>query len=841
MKYFIKWQWLMAIALLCAISTANVLAATAPVNVRVQPSGNTFASAYVLSTEQRTLFGNVEGGAGTYECQWSFSDGTPTTAWTAVTNPRYVTVDHTYATSAAHWARLSCRDSVNPLDTDSATIEMFVTSAESLNRQKNSAIDQGLRYAYQGRINTGTYTGCFTGDGIYTASTGMALLAFENHGHNLDSSDEDIYKPMVEGGLQCLFDRYAQSVTMAPQACVPSPEAGIPVSTNGIGIRFQTTNQYYTPFALMAIVNSGTKATGQSTIVSSSNLVVNGMSLYDIVVDIRDYLAWSMTDGNCSTAPGSRGNGWRYGENYSSVDNSFVQWPNLALSEAEERWQIEITPDVKIQVATWLAYSQTNNGAFGYDFPGSWDNMAKGAAGIIGLHYLGGTLADPAVQNALDYMGTQYHFTSTGGGCFGGCHWDRPYHMYAFYKAMKLYGITSFVDSSGVAHDWETEYQRFLADPAEGNLIWDAGRKAARFDLVRYWYSSNDSNNYTGLAMLAPEVSSLPPQADAGNDQIVLPNQVVSFDGSNSFHQDPTKAIVSYDWDFDASDGLWWNTVAVPGAGEGDSGLMVTNSYPETGSAADYTVTLRVSDNGQTPANPDAVMTDLDTMNVHVDTQQVAPIAVTNGPWAAVPGQIVTFDGSASYDPNPGDSIVSYEWDLDGDTVFNNPDGSDGTPVTPGDWSIVQKTFIIPVSNLATLRVTDTFGAQGSSTDNFIAIGLAYVENYQTCWRVRQNRFSNRFGISVTVENIGNADIDNLILTLTSVPSNRHIVSDLSDLGNLTSGAQVATACDYAAKTADIITDVNRRISPTGDWSWQAEFDSGGEHYVIPNLPPLLP
>lgn len=69
----------------------------------------------------------------------------------------------------------------------------------------------------------------------------------------------------------------------------------------------------------------------------------------------------------------------------------------------------------------------------------------------------------------------------------------------------------------------------------------------------------------------------IPPVADAGPDQTVIPGETVTFDGSGS--SDPDGTIVSYEWDFcDGATG---------------SGETTTHVYASTGT---YTVTLTVTD-----------------------------------------------------------------------------------------------------------------------------------------------------------------------------------------------------------------------------------------------------
>jgi hypothetical protein len=438
--------------------------------------------------------------------------------------------------------------------------------------------------------------------------------------------------------------------------------------------------------------------------------------------------------------------------------------------------------------------------------------------------------------------------------------------MYAFYKAMKLFGITDFN-----GHDWEADYAANII----ANSGWDAGRKAAYID-DQFSYWDRSFATYVGVAMLAEEVAALPPVAEAGTYAgDYAPLQQVNLDGSASYHLDPGKGIVLYQWDFDAGNGLWWDAGVVPPAGQGALGITASfNLPPYTGNPGDYPrsqiVTLRVLDNGVPQ------MADTDTASIRIVVENANPVAVTNGPWAGLPYfpnpadpgkcqmsdpndifdadcKAVVFDGRGSYDPNSGpplnDTIVAFAWDIDGDGAFNEANGEDGWPVTPGDYSLVRKIFNAPSSGLATLRVTDTFVAQGISSAQFVSIALAYVTDYRNCWLVKTGRFTERRGIAVTFTNIGDEPVTNLVATLKTVPTNRTIVSGVSNLGGslpggvLNPGGSATTACSTppAPNTADIVNDINLRVPATGSWTWQAEFDADGVHYVIPNLPALAP
>ena len=81
-------------------------------------------------------------------------------------------------------------------------------------------------------------------------------------------------------------------------------------------------------------------------------------------------------------------------------------------------------------------------------------------------------------------------------------------------------------------------------------------------------------------------------------------------------------------------------------------------------------------------------------------------VAPLSGPWPLD----VDFDGSASYDPDaPDDSIVFYEWDFEGDGVYD----WSGDDTTSG---ITSYTYGASGAYNATLRVTDNGGATGTQS-----------------------------------------------------------------------------------------------------------------------------
>lgn len=161
----------------------------------------------------------------------------------------------------------------------------------------------------------------------------------------------------------------------------------------------------------------------------------------------------------------------------------------------------------------------------------------------------------------------------------------------------------------------------------------------------------------------------------------------VSFDASASY--DPDGEIVSYRWEFE------------PGSTR--VGMNVTYIFRAPGS---YPVTLTVED------DQGATSSVVKTITVgEVPPQKPVPI-FTYTPQKPQLGQQITFDASASYDPDG--TIVSYKWDF-----------GDGTTA---DGVVVTHKFGTPGNYIVTLTVTDDDGASASQTAAiFLTSGKAQI------------------------------------------------------------------------------------------------------------------
>jgi hypothetical protein len=88
------------------------------------------------------------------------------------------------------------------------------------------------------------------------------------------------------------------------------------------------------------------------------------------------------------------------------------------------------------------------------------------------------------------------------------------------------------------------------------------------------------------------------------------------------------------------------------------------------------------------------------------------PVAHANGPYTVEINGVLALEGTGSFDPDPGDAIVSYDWDLDYDGTFDIMGNVLTIP------SAVRESFgINTVGNYPiTLQVTDNHGATDTVT-----------------------------------------------------------------------------------------------------------------------------
>ncbi len=163
----------------------------------------------------------------------------------------------------------------------------------------------------------------------------------------------------------------------------------------------------------------------------------------------------------------------------------------------------------------------------------------------------------------------------------------------------------------------------------------------------------------------------------------------MTFNGVGS--SDPDGTIAKYEWDLDGN-----------GTYETDTGTTATTSRSYA-TAATVTVGLRVTDNNGATATTTRSLT----------VQNRAPTAsFTVSPNPATTGQTVSFNGSASSDPDG--TITKYEWDLDGNGTYETNTGTTAT---------TSRSYSSAATVNVGLRVTDNNDATATTTRSLTVRG----------------------------------------------------------------------------------------------------------------------
>jgi parallel beta-helix repeat protein len=183
---------------------------------------------------------------------------------------------------------------------------------------------------------------------------------------------------------------------------------------------------------------------------------------------------------------------------------------------------------------------------------------------------------------------------------------------------------------------------------------------------------ANDTFGNIGKTMAYFTVDSVAPTADAGSDQTIDEDSVVTFDGSDSTDEN---GVATYTW------------TLTDGTPKTLTGENPTYTFTTPGT---YTVTLVVADAAGNAA------TQTVTITVHDVTE---PVANSGQDQTVDVGATVSFDAGGSTD-NVG--IVSYEWDFG--------DESSGTGKTTTHTYTEESTYTV------TLTVKDAAGNQATNT-----------------------------------------------------------------------------------------------------------------------------
>ncbi|HEX7298614.1 MAG TPA: PKD domain-containing protein [Solirubrobacteraceae bacterium] len=333
----------------------------------------------------------------------------------------------------------------------------------------------------------------------------------------------------------------------------------------------------------------------------------------------------------------------------------------------------------KLTVEFWLNWAAfSDNDDLAMEFTSNFNQNA------------GGFLVDP---NAPE-QGGKFAVAIGNGDARNNVYFDRPtagaWHHYAFVidtSAPAANQIIPYVDGDAVAFT-KTASGTGAGNFANSQLYFMSRGASALFgagvlDEVaiynRALSATTISDHYDGNT---PQGTQPPTASFTASPASPQTGQTVTFDASAS--SDPDGTVAKYEWDLDGNGSYETNTNATP---------TVTRTYPSSGPVD---VHLRVTD------NVGARGTSTRTVTI---TNHPPAASFTAAPNPATAGQAVTFDGSASSDPDG--TVAKYEWDLDGNGTYETDTGATATAT---------RTYASSANVVVGLRVTDNQGGTDTTT-----------------------------------------------------------------------------------------------------------------------------
>lgn len=609
-------------------------------------------------------------------------------------------VTHTYPNSAPGTPFTATLEVCNASECDSDTYRVVVR-ARTLDVEINIGIDEGLWYLHRRQArNTGTTDGRWTANNV-TATTASAVQAFQINNHvETGAASDDPYADTVARGLKYMFSTLS-SVNIGPQP-MGDPDA----NGNGIGIQANIGSRpiYVGGQAMDAIVTTRTPGAVTTTGPNGAALPANigGRTYFDIVQDMVDQYSWGQYDVGAGV-PGSAAGGWRYSWN-AFPDNSACQWWAIGALAARDIFGATVPSFVISEnLNSWLQFSQSPAppaNAIGYGYTGRGSGPATSPSGLVQL-----IMDGIAKTDAARWVGVEQTMANNWNAWYRDT--SNYYALFALAKAMRLAlpAPTVIMGTGPNAIDW---FSADCANPAAcvGTEKWGAARtilrdQNANGQFAGSFWTTADLHHAWGVIILTGTLRLEPVAVATANPNPGADGVPVNFDGTGSFHQDPARSIVSYEWDFD-------NDNVTDATGPTTSNTFNCPTLPCT-----FPVTLTVTDDG-TPTP----LVDTDTVVVEITNPPHPPTADANGPYLACVNETITLDGSGSFDINEGqslsgnppfDTITAYGWELD----FAQPlDFAEAAGVTPN------ATFGSAGLKDIGLRVTDnSFASFGGGPD----------------------------------------------------------------------------------------------------------------------------
>jgi len=261
------------------------------------------------------------------------------------------------------------------------------------------------------------------------------------------------------------------------------------------------------------------------------------------------------------------------------------------------------------------------------------------------------------------------------------------------YTGVPVYfsSLSTDPNNDNLSYSWnfgESQIVNFFRPDAAGKTVQWTYNASGNYTVTHWVQETNTTEHYISPPATAwaniTDLPVFPPLVNAGPPITAQVNTEATLSGSAAA-QNPDGKITSYQWDFDGDGTYDWSSNTT---GKAKHTYTVVQTY---------VARLKVTDNKGLTAE--------DTTNVTVTARpNIPPVANAGDDQASFVGQAVAFRGTASDEDG---QVVRYQWDYDGDGVWDYESPSSGT----GSW-----TFQGPGTFEAKFRVTDDRGATAEDT-----------------------------------------------------------------------------------------------------------------------------
>jgi len=667
---------------------------------------------------------------------WDYGDGTPAMSWTAVGDPYNIGVQHSYtgAIGQSFTATISVKDGATPPNVNTAKYYVQIRDGSLATVKVNMAIDQALWRLHRemtsrsgsadtivGYWNSGNYASSgYVGN--YAANTSAFLV--NGHKPDADLTNPNPYAETALRGMNATLyglasTNVANSVTNAHGTFNPDG------NNNGKSIYVPESEIYETGMVMDMVA-----ATGMPAFVAKVGGpgIVN-QTLQNVLQDMLDFYSYCQM-----INAGSYNGGWRYGCRSGDSDNSTSQWAAIGMLGAVNEFGLQFPPPLSggVPVAgtspvllanlDWLNYDYSA-GTFGYTGPGyyPWGPYAVTPSGMVQLVMDGAVRGSPGgAKTNWDY--TEDWIRSNFAGPLG--YW---YGLFSFTKSMLQYpgGAQSQLCNHDASNNLTNCIDWYAADTAKGDPIDGVAKTLVNSQTADgYWWC----HEYTGqqcyfetawaTIMLNRTVftGGLPVAVIDATPMTVINGGTVTLSGKNSFHQDPTKQLVKWEWDVSGTGSGPFTLVGTP-----QNNVVIhtaSTSYPVS-----FPVRLRVTDN--TSPTP---LTAIATVSITITNPPFPPTANAGGPYSICPqAAYLPFylngtgskaaPGHLSGTNYPDNSITLWEWDLNGDGTYD-----------------------LSGANLPQPRADDYYSSHGLlGSGSTILVGLRVTDNSQASFGAPAN------------------------------------------------------------------------------------------------------